>query len=342
MADDEMDARTIAVEERCVALLALQAPVASDLRHVVAALRMSAEIERSADLVVNICKAARRIYGHELDPKLRGTIAKMGEQAQQLYSEAIDAYVETGCGEGRRDRRHGLVPRRVAEAVRADDLREPRRWQHRSPGRRAARRRGSLLRAHRRPRGERRRAGPLPHHRLDARARRRRPVPCAQSRRRTPTACRCPTGYPSPARPDRLHAGPAPDHRTGGGRPHRSSGDGPDPRAAPATAIDRRSGRAAVRFVRRAGPVAGRAGRPPDRGRAGGCRRRRAVPQLRERAHRRLPSRRRAGRGGSRRARGRSDRRAAAAARRSICSARRVARCSCGPTRSTAVRVVRW
>jgi phosphate transport system protein len=94
MADDEMDARTIAVEERCIAMLALQAPVASDLRHVVAALRMSAEIERSADLVVNICKAARRIYGHDLDPKLRGTIAKMGEQARQLYSEAIDAYLE--------------------------------------------------------------------------------------------------------------------------------------------------------------------------------------------------------------------------------------------------------
>ncbi|MGD9701816.1 MAG: phosphate signaling complex protein PhoU [Acidimicrobiia bacterium] len=92
--DDEIDARTIDVEERCIQLLALQAPVASDLRHVIAALKMSAEIERSADLVVNICKAARRIYGHELDPKLRGIISKMGEQAQQLYSEAIDAYVE--------------------------------------------------------------------------------------------------------------------------------------------------------------------------------------------------------------------------------------------------------
>ena len=53
---------------------------------------------------------------------------------------------------------------------------------------------------------------------------------------RTPTACRCRTGYPSPARPDRLHAGPAPDPRTGGGRPHRSSGDAPDAsrRAGPA------------------------------------------------------------------------------------------------------------
>ncbi len=94
LGDDEIDARTLDVEEACYQMLALQAPVANDLRAVLAAIRLTAEIERSADLVVNICKAARRIYGHELDPKLRGIIGKMGEQARQLYAEAIDAYVE--------------------------------------------------------------------------------------------------------------------------------------------------------------------------------------------------------------------------------------------------------
>jgi len=92
--DDEIDGRILDVEERCVSLLALQSPVAIDLRNVVAALQMCPEIERSADLVVNICKAARRIYGHDLDPKLRGIISKMGEQARHLYTEAIDAYVD--------------------------------------------------------------------------------------------------------------------------------------------------------------------------------------------------------------------------------------------------------
>jgi phosphate transport system protein len=43
---------------------------------------------------VNICKAARRIYGHDLDPRLRGLITKMSEQARTLYTAAIDAYVE--------------------------------------------------------------------------------------------------------------------------------------------------------------------------------------------------------------------------------------------------------
>lgn len=91
--DDEIDARTIDIEERCFQMLALQAPVAGDLRQIVTALKMTGEIERTADLVVNICKAARRIYGHELDPKLRGIISKMGEQGQTLWAETIQAYM---------------------------------------------------------------------------------------------------------------------------------------------------------------------------------------------------------------------------------------------------------
>ena len=42
--------------------------MASDLRVIVSALRMASEIERSGDLVVNIAKTMRRIYGDELLP----------------------------------------------------------------------------------------------------------------------------------------------------------------------------------------------------------------------------------------------------------------------------------
>ena len=93
-ADDEIDSICIDIEERCYQLLALQAPVASDLRAVIAAIKMAGEIERSADLAVNICKGARRIYGHELNPKLRGLITKMSEQAQSLFTSAMDSYAE--------------------------------------------------------------------------------------------------------------------------------------------------------------------------------------------------------------------------------------------------------
>jgi phosphate transport system protein len=93
-ADDAIDARSIELEERTYQLIALQAPVASDLRALVAVAKIVGDVERSADLCVNICKAARRIYRHPLDPKLRGIIAKMGEQAQLLYEAALESYVD--------------------------------------------------------------------------------------------------------------------------------------------------------------------------------------------------------------------------------------------------------
>lgn len=92
--DDEIDALSIELEERCYQLLALQAPVAGDLRQLVSIVKMVGDIERSADLTVNICKAARKIYGHDLDPRMRGLISRMSEQAQQLFSSALESFEE--------------------------------------------------------------------------------------------------------------------------------------------------------------------------------------------------------------------------------------------------------
>ncbi len=93
LGDDEYDRRALDLEERCFTVIALQAPVATDLRAVVSAIKIIADVERSADLCVNICKAARRIYGHELDPHLRGVLQKVGDQAQVLFKEATEAYL---------------------------------------------------------------------------------------------------------------------------------------------------------------------------------------------------------------------------------------------------------
>jgi len=91
--DDDYDQRSIDLEERCFRVIALQSPVATDLRAVISAIKIIADVERSADLCVNICKAARRIYGHELDPSLRNVIQKIGDQAQVLFKEATEAYL---------------------------------------------------------------------------------------------------------------------------------------------------------------------------------------------------------------------------------------------------------
>ena len=92
--DDVVDDLAIRSEERCYAALALQAPVASDLRAVIAAIRLIAEIERSMDLMVNVCKATRRIYPSELPPPIRGLLQQMCEEATRLFRMCVDAYVE--------------------------------------------------------------------------------------------------------------------------------------------------------------------------------------------------------------------------------------------------------
>jgi len=93
VADDAIDVACLTLEQRCYRVLALQAPVASDLRQVVAAMRIIAEVERSADLAVNVCKAGRRMYGHVLPPRIRGVIRRMAEQASRLFREANEAYL---------------------------------------------------------------------------------------------------------------------------------------------------------------------------------------------------------------------------------------------------------
>jgi phosphate transport system protein len=91
-ADDEIDTRAQCIEEDCLRFLTLQQPMARDLRAVVTAVKLSWEIERSGDLVVNVCKAASVLRGAPLDPRIRSLLERMSEQAQTLTCRAIDAY----------------------------------------------------------------------------------------------------------------------------------------------------------------------------------------------------------------------------------------------------------
>ena len=96
--DDVIDALSVELEERCYELLALQQPMASDLRAITTALWMNAEIERSGDLMANICQATRRVYGSSFGPRIRGLIAQMNEEAARLFRLAIDSYAEANSG----------------------------------------------------------------------------------------------------------------------------------------------------------------------------------------------------------------------------------------------------
>ena len=99
-ADDAIDDLTLKIEEDCYRILALQNPIAGDLRFIVCSIRMSSELERSADLMVNVCKAARRLYDVELDPRLRGLIDGMSHEARNLTTMALDAYADADAALG--------------------------------------------------------------------------------------------------------------------------------------------------------------------------------------------------------------------------------------------------
>ena len=93
--DDIIDDFCLGLEERCYRILALQAPIAGELRFVLTTLRLISELERSADLIVNICKASRRIYDVDFGPQIRGLIEQMGVEATFLMRKAIDSYVDS-------------------------------------------------------------------------------------------------------------------------------------------------------------------------------------------------------------------------------------------------------
>lgn len=95
--DDELDLLSLEIEEQAFRIMALQQPMASDLRMVVAVLKLNGEIERSGDLAVNIAKASRRIYGVEFNPRCRGIIQAMSGQATRLHRHAIDAFIESNA-----------------------------------------------------------------------------------------------------------------------------------------------------------------------------------------------------------------------------------------------------
>lgn len=124
--DDHLDRLTLEIEEKCYQLLVLQQPMASDLRCIVSALRMVSDIERSGDLVVNIAKTMRRIYGDELTPQIRGIIEQMSEEATRLFKAAIDAYLDEDAAlaaaiDDMDDVLDGLQPTMIEAVIAAHD-----------------------------------------------------------------------------------------------------------------------------------------------------------------------------------------------------------------------------
>lgn len=91
--DAKIDELNREVDELAVRLLALRQPMANDLREIVAALRISADVERIGDYAANIAKRAIAMSEMRPSRSLPG-IARMGRLAQRLIKEVLDAYAE--------------------------------------------------------------------------------------------------------------------------------------------------------------------------------------------------------------------------------------------------------
>lgn len=94
VADRTLDALADSIEQRTYSLMARQQPMAVDLRTLVTILRVIHELERTGDLMVNVAKATRRLYPVELEPRIRGLLDRMREQAGSQLNLAVEAFAD--------------------------------------------------------------------------------------------------------------------------------------------------------------------------------------------------------------------------------------------------------
>lgn len=90
--DDAIDTLDVEIEEECLKLLALHQPVAIDLRRITTVMKISAELERVADLGASI---AERALGIISTPEIAvpENLKEMSRQALDMLHHSIDAYV---------------------------------------------------------------------------------------------------------------------------------------------------------------------------------------------------------------------------------------------------------
>jgi phosphate transport system protein len=132
--DDRVDGRYLEVHQGILSLLALQAPVAGDLRLVAALLHVIKHVERMGDQCVNIAKLIP-LSGHEppIRPEIMGRLLRMGQAARSEVIQARAAFAERDVELAedlvRQDRDINALNREVFRmAIEAGDEPDTREW----------------------------------------------------------------------------------------------------------------------------------------------------------------------------------------------------------------------
>ncbi len=90
--DDEIDQREVHIEEECLKMLALHQPVAVDLRRIATVLKINTDLERIADLALNIAERAEYLAGQP-PFAIPALLTRMLDMAALMVRQALDSFV---------------------------------------------------------------------------------------------------------------------------------------------------------------------------------------------------------------------------------------------------------
>ena len=130
--DDEIDTLFLAIEGSIQSLLALQTPVARDLRLLLAMIHINLLLERSADSCVTIAKLSKLVAGADPDPALVAVLIEMGERAEEMLRVAMDSFSKRDLAEAESlaeldeliDRANRRFVERLVDVMAEPELRE--------------------------------------------------------------------------------------------------------------------------------------------------------------------------------------------------------------------------
>jgi phosphate transport system protein len=124
-ADSGIDAFEIEVEEECLKILALHQPVAADLRYVVAVLKINNDLERIADLAVNIAEraldlatTAEHSVPYDLSSMLEAAVGMVRQSVDALVRRDVTAAQQVRLDDDQVDNLHKSAHRAVIENIR--------------------------------------------------------------------------------------------------------------------------------------------------------------------------------------------------------------------------------
>jgi phosphate transport system protein len=90
--DAQLDAMEAEIERKAIRVIALRQPMANDLRHAVAAMKIASNLERCGDLAKNIAKRSLVLAGQDAATPLSRSIDRLGRLVAARLKEVLDAY----------------------------------------------------------------------------------------------------------------------------------------------------------------------------------------------------------------------------------------------------------